>query len=140
MEKHVRTIAQDVTVQSLLDLEAKAKSSRNFAGSTKVAVNTLLCMTPGQQQSLFGWLEQFKSAALNQVTKGDMTDIAGIPIPGCIIFKGEAWIGGTFTLGFSKATGTIVNIVHLGAWNWSGTFKLPPTRVLSATEKGQFAQ
>src|SRR4051794_10805634 len=51
MEKHVRTIAMDATVQSFIDLEAKGRGSRNFAGSSKVDVNTLLCMTPGQQQS-----------------------------------------------------------------------------------------
>ncbi len=138
-EKHVRTISADVTVQSLIDLEAKAKSSRNFAATTKVDVNTLLCMTLGQQQALFAWLEKNKATDLAKVKKGDMTDISGIPINGVIVYNGEAWGGGTFTLGFSKATGTVTEVVHLGRWDWTGTFKFAVTKTVSATEAGQFA-
>jgi len=138
MEKHVRTISGNVTVQGLVDMEAKARGSRNFAGSTKVAVNTLLCMTVGQQESLFAWLDKLKGSELAKVKKADMTDISGIPINGCIVNNGEAWGGGTFTLGFSRATGTIVLIVHLGRWDWTGRFKFATARILSGTEKGQF--
>ena len=76
-------------------------------------------MTVGQQESLFAWLDKFKGSELAKVTKANMTDILGIPVAGCIVNNGEAWGGGTFTLGFSRATGTVVLIVHLGRWDWT---------------------
>jgi hypothetical protein len=138
-EKHVRTIGSDVTVQSLIDLEAKAKFSRNFAADKKADVNTLLCMTLEQQQTLFAWLEKNKATEMGKVKKDEMSEVSGIPINGVIVFKGEAWGGGTFTLGFQKATGTVVEVVHLGKWDWTGTFKFAVTKVVSAKEAGQYA-
>jgi hypothetical protein len=138
MEKHIYTITENVSASSLVVLENSTRSARNFAGATKVDTNTLICMTLGQQNSLFNWIEENKASALKKVDKSNMTDISDIPIPGCIVYKGKAWGGGTFTLGFRKFTGTVIEIIHLGSWDWAGSFEINTSKTLSSTEKNSF--
>jgi len=136
-EKHIRTIETTTAISNLLAEESSGMVSRNWgkAKEDRAAKNTLLCMTIGHQQALFSNLLKYKASELSKIKRNadTYTNVSGIQLGGCAIVDGEAWYGGTWTLGIVRATGTVLRIVHLGYWDWTGRGKIAPTATFTVT-------
>ena len=67
-EKHYHLIAADVAVSDLDAVVNKRFGLRAFGGQGATQ-NSLLCMTQGQTQAFFAWIEQNKAAELTKAKK-----------------------------------------------------------------------
>lgn len=129
-EKHVRTAVPGNKKKRFFD-DYETRLKERMSKSKPVTENTLLCMTPDQQEALFMWIEKHKATELPK-NPNEYKLISGIKVPG-IIMCGEwsggskvvtAYGGGTFTFGFMKIGSGLkrVAITHLESWDTEGRF------------------
>ena len=94
-------------------------------------------MAVGQQEAFLAWIASNKSSEFSKLKKSDehYTDISGIPPVGVVVSGGQAYGGGTFTLGIKRFTANGLKIVHLGRWDWTGRHTVLATNTVSAAAR-----
>ena len=118
-EKHLLTVTENITVETLVAAAKKNTGTRTFAGKG-VENNSVMAMTEAHQQGLFSWLIKNKQKELEKIKKNEDPHLITVPVLGCIISKDVARTRGAVVLGLTRKTGTVLMISHFERHIWKG--------------------